>query len=139
VVDQSPSTVTYTPSSTSSDVTTTFVGYSDQNFTNYGTDRLSGTDSFQNTQATRTSLSTHFTGTVETRRATRTISSITPPATWWTRASTPMAPGYQRLRCVLQVRRRLVSRPTHLFLFLFLSTFPLSLSLSLSVSISVCP
>jgi hypothetical protein len=43
-----------------------FAFYSDRDFTNYGTDRLGGTDSFRNTRVTRISQSTRFAGTTET-------------------------------------------------------------------------
>jgi hypothetical protein len=47
-----------------------FVVYSDRDFTNYGTDRLGGTDPFRNTRVTRISRLTRFTGTVKTQWAT---------------------------------------------------------------------
>lgn len=47
-----------------------FVVYSDRDFTNYGTDRLGGTDSFKNTRVTRISRSTRFAGAAKTRWAT---------------------------------------------------------------------
>jgi hypothetical protein len=108
-----------------------FAGYSDRNFTNYGMDQLSGTDSFQKYSSDENIPVNSFRLIQsETRRATRTISSIKPlNGNVVDQSFNSYGTGdYRRLRCVLQVRRRLVSRPTHLSLFSLLF-----LSLSLSV------